>query len=128
MSVKHPPERAVEREARKRHAESVADRPDHSGSHEAPRAFRSAGNLMLIASITSLALMLVGLFTGIFALPTLIVAVQVRRGTRHKRAKAAAIGGVFASLFCANVIGIVLCVIAWMRLGQPEVLEWLERG
>jgi len=103
-----------------------------------PSDYKTAGVLMLISGIANVLASLTWVFIliwiciGVFWLATLgaaifeiVVAASVMQGRIHAQAKTASILGLVAAFLSANIISIVLEIIALVMLSKPEVSHYM---
>jgi hypothetical protein len=108
-------------------------------SDSAPQDYRTAGIFLLVGGITtSLAsLVIVGLTIwfciGVCWIPTLlggiwalVSGIQASNGTRVRNIRIANALGLVAAIFCADVVGIVMNILAMVWLSRDGVASWIE--
>lgn len=108
---------------------------------DAPQQYKTAGLLNLVAGLfnittglaltLSLLLLCVGPFWLIpmgMGIWQLVVGIGMQGGKPNANAKTATIVGIVAGVLNLNIITVVLSVMAYMQLGDPEVAGFLEQN
>ncbi len=110
---------------------------------DAPQPYKNAGIFMLVSGILTCLLSLVFILSWILSLVlfflacfwvlTLVVGVfeiimgaALMQGKYKPNAKTVMILGIVASFLSADMIGVVMEILALLQLNQPEVQEWMS--
>lgn len=107
----------------------------------APADYKTAGTFLLIGSVTTLIVNLIVVLLTIWfcigvcwlplvglALWGLVSGIQAMNGTRVRNIRVANALALVAALFCADLIGIVMQILALVWLSKPEVSRFLDEA
>jgi len=110
-----------------------------SPSGGAPADYKTAGTFLLIGSITTLivnlivVLLTIWICIGVCWLPLvglalwgLVCGLQAMNGTRVRNIRIANALALVAALFCVDLIGVVMQILALVWLAKPDVSRFLD--